>query len=51
MVECGKRVLVAAHGNSLRPIIMHIEQMTPQQILDYELTTATPHRYTFVNRR
>ena len=46
-LQCGKRVLVAAHGNSLRSIIMHIEQMTPQQILDYELATATPHRYTF----
>jgi len=43
----GKSVLVSAHGNSLRSIIMHIEQMTPQQILDYELATGTPHLYTF----
>ena len=43
----GESVLVSAHGNSLRSIIMHIEQMTPQQILDYELATGAFHRYTF----
>lgn len=40
-------VLISAHGNSLRSIIMHIEQMTPQQILDYELATGAPHLYVF----
>ncbi len=40
-------VLVVAHGNSLRSIIMHIEQMMPQQIVDYELPTGVPHVYTF----
>jgi len=43
----GESVLISAHGNSLRSIIMHIEQMTPQQIIDYELATGAPHQYTF----
>jgi 2,3-bisphosphoglycerate-dependent phosphoglycerate mutase len=40
-------VLISAHGNSLRSIIMHIENMTPQQIIDYEMATGAPHLYTF----
>jgi len=43
----GENVLVSAHGNSLRSIIMHIEQMTPQQIIGYELATGAPHMYAF----
>ncbi len=43
----GESVLICAHGNSLRSIIMHIEQMTPQQIIDYELATGVPHLYAF----
>lgn len=42
-----KQVLVAAHGNSLRSIIMDIKEMTPQQILDYELATGTVHVFSF----
>ncbi len=43
----GESVLISAHGNSLRAIIMHIEQMTSQQIIDYELATGVPHLYVF----
>jgi len=43
----GETVLISAHGNSLRSIIMHIEQMTPQQIIDYELATGAFHVYKF----
>ena len=46
-VQQGEHVLVSAHGNSLRAIIMHIEQMTPAQILAYELKTGAPHIYDF----
>ncbi len=44
-LQRGNNVLVVAHGNSLRSIIMHLEHMTPQQIIDYELPTGEPHRY------
>lgn len=43
----GRTLLVAAHGNSLRALIMHIESLTPAQILAYELPTGVPHCYTF----
>ncbi len=46
----GKHVLISAHGNSLRALIKHIEQMTPEQIIAYELKTGTPHIYDFNHR-
>ena len=41
----GKTVLVAAHGNSLRSLIMAIEGLTPEQILQRELATGVPVVY------
>ena len=41
----GKNVLVAAHGNSLRSLIMAIEGLTPEQILKRELETGVPTVY------
>ena len=41
----GKTVLVAAHGNSLRSLIMAIEGLTPAQILKRELDTGVPVYY------
>ena len=42
----GKRVLIAAHGNSLRALIMVLEKLTPEQILKRELATGAPVVYT-----
>ena len=44
-VLSGKRVLVAAHGNSIRSLIMAIEGLTPEQILKRELETGVPVVY------
>jgi 2,3-bisphosphoglycerate-dependent phosphoglycerate mutase len=44
-VEAGETVLVAAHGNSLRSMVMAIEQLTPEQILKRELATGEPVIY------
>ena len=41
----GQRTLVAAHGNSLRSMVMAIEQLTPEQILKRELATGEPVLY------
>jgi len=41
----GRHMLIAAHGNSLRALIMHLENMTPEQILAYELETGVPIQY------
>ena len=41
----GERVLVAAHGNSLRALIMVLEKLTPEGILKRELATGAPILY------
>lgn len=41
----GKNVVIAAHGNSLRALIMYLEKMTPEQILEFEIGTAVPRMY------
>lgn len=41
----GKNVLVVAHGNSLRSLIMFLEKLTPDQILAKELATGVPVVY------
>jgi len=41
----GKNILVSAHGNSLRSIIMYLEKMTPEEILKFEIETGVPYRY------
>jgi 2,3-bisphosphoglycerate-dependent phosphoglycerate mutase len=45
LVLSGKRVLVSAHGNSLRALIMALEGLTPEQILKRELETGVPVCY------
>ena len=44
-VLSGKRVLVVAHGNSIRSLIMAIEGLTPEQIVKRELATGVPVVY------
>lgn len=41
----GKNVIVAAHGNSLRSIVMHLERLTKDQVLELNLGTAAPILY------
>lgn len=41
----GKNVIVAAHGNSLRALVMHLENMTPDEILKKEIATGDPITY------
>ncbi|MDB5540158.1 MAG: 2,3-bisphosphoglycerate-dependent phosphoglycerate mutase [Devosia sp.] len=45
LLEAGRTVLVAAHGNSLRSIVMAIEGLTPAEILKRELATGEPVVY------
>ncbi|MCC6949302.1 MAG: 2,3-bisphosphoglycerate-dependent phosphoglycerate mutase [Bradyrhizobiaceae bacterium] len=41
----GERVLVSAHGNSLRALVMVLERLTPEGILKRELGTGVPIIY------
>lgn len=44
-LKAGKNIVIAAHGNSLRALIMYLEKMTPEQILEFEIGTAVPRHY------
>ena len=37
----GKRILIAAHGNSLRGIVKHLDGMTDEEIMGCNLPTGT----------
>ena len=40
-------MLIAAHGNSLRALILFLEKMTPEQIMKVNLPTGVPLVYRF----
>jgi 2,3-bisphosphoglycerate-dependent phosphoglycerate mutase len=44
-VLAGQKVLVAAHGNSLRSLVMVLDRLTKEQILALNLATGVPMVY------
>ncbi|MNK24368.1 2,3-bisphosphoglycerate-dependent phosphoglycerate mutase [compost metagenome] len=44
-LKLGQNVLVVAHGNSLRALIMYLEHLSPEQILEREIATGQPITY------
>jgi 2,3-bisphosphoglycerate-dependent phosphoglycerate mutase len=44
-LAAGRRVIVGAHGNSLRALIMHLEGLSGEQIIARELGTGVPIVY------
>ena len=46
-LEAGKRVIIAAHGNSLRGLIKYLDNMTDEEIIKLELQTGNPICYEF----
>ncbi len=42
----GENVLVSAHGNSLRALVMSLDKLTPEQTLQLNLGTGVPIVYT-----
>lgn len=46
-LDRGHSVLVSAHGNSLRSIIMDIEQLSKEQVLELEVATGQPIIYEY----
>jgi 2,3-bisphosphoglycerate-dependent phosphoglycerate mutase len=44
-LRAGKNVLVAAHGNSLRALVMHLDGLTTAQVLELEIPTGVPLLY------
>ena len=46
-LEAGKNVLVSAHGNSLRSIVMFIDELNKEEILKLEIPTGQPIVYEY----
>ena len=44
-VRAGKRVIVAAHGNSLRALVMHLDFVGEAEILEFNIPTGVPLVY------
>lgn len=45
LTQYRKNVLVVAHGNSLRSIVMYLENIAPEQIVNVEIPTGVPIVY------
>ena len=46
-LQAGQPVLVAAHGNSLRALLMELENISPEDIEKVELATGIPRQYNY----
>ena len=46
-IKNGKNIIVAAHGNSLRSIVMHLDNLTKEQVLELNIPTGAPLLYIF----
>ncbi|RYZ63591.1 MAG: 2,3-bisphosphoglycerate-dependent phosphoglycerate mutase, partial [Proteobacteria bacterium] len=44
-LKSGKRVLIAAHGNSIRALIKFLENMPDNEIVELNIPTAVPLVY------
>ena len=46
-LKAGKNILVVAHGNSLRALIMHLDNLTGDEVVKLEIPTGEPILYEF----
>ena len=46
-VISGSSILIAAHGNSLRALIMKLDSISPEDIVKLEIPTGAPIQYEF----
>jgi 2,3-bisphosphoglycerate-dependent phosphoglycerate mutase len=46
-ILAGKNVLVAAHGNSLRSIVMQLDNLTKEQVVELNIPTGVPLLYVY----
>jgi len=56
-IRAGRRLVIAAHGNSLRALLQHLEQISEDEIVNLNIPTAQPmlieldSNLTFLSRR
>lgn len=46
-LESGKKILIAAHGNSIRAFVKHIDQVSDSEIAERNIPTGVPLVYEF----
>jgi 2,3-bisphosphoglycerate-dependent phosphoglycerate mutase len=44
-IKSGKHIIVSASGNSLRALIKYIENLSPDEIVEFTMPTAIPYVY------
>lgn len=45
MIKAGKRVLIAAHGNSLRALVKYLDEVSENDIVELNIPTGIPLVY------
>ena len=46
-METGKRVIIAAHGNSLRALVKYFDNISKEEITELNIPTGVPLIYEF----
>lgn len=46
-MKSGERVIIAAHGNSLRALVKYLDNMSEEEILELNILTGVPLVYEF----
>src|SRR5688500_2857711 len=49
-VDSGKRVLITAHGNSLRALVMYLDNLSEQEVMELNIPTGVPLVYELDDR-
>lgn len=47
VLQTNQRIIITAHGNSLRALIKHLEQLSDEEIIELNIPTAVPLVYEF----
>ena len=47
LILSGKNILIAAHGNSLRSLVKHLDIISEKEIVELEIPTGAPIHYLF----
>ena len=46
-LENGENIIICAHGNSLRSLVMNLEKISPEEIVKIEIETGIPMVFEF----
>ena len=47
----GQNILVAAHGNSLRSLVMQLDNLSKEEVIALEIPTGAPIIYSFAGNK